>query len=82
MPYDAHSRPELRHDRLYNAREVCALLGGIHISTLYAWRRNGNFPEPQRIGPRTVRWTGSQIIEHRAASAAKSAGIPKDDLPW
>ncbi|MBR2574245.1 MAG: AlpA family phage regulatory protein [Loktanella sp.] len=39
---------------------------GIHISTLHLWRRNGQFPEPLQIGPRTVRWTGQQIADYIA----------------
>ncbi|PWG17947.1 hypothetical protein DFK10_04370 [Salibaculum griseiflavum] len=81
VPHEVHNIPELRHDRLYNAREVTALLG-VHISTLYSWMRDGNFPKPQKIGPRTVRWKGSDIIGHLTRVAAQSAGISVDELPF
>lgn len=36
-------------------KEVCQLLGGIHISTLYRWMDEGKFPVRKvQIGPRAV----------------------------
>lgn len=80
MPYDAHSTPDLHPERLYNARKVAALLG-VHKATIYYWMRGSGFPKPQKIGPRTVRWKGSQIAEYLDGMAAKSADAPRGELP-
>lgn len=35
--------------------EVCQILGGIHISTLYRWMDEGKFPlKKVQLGPRAV----------------------------
>ncbi len=64
--------PELHPRRLYTARDIADLFG-IHVSTLFIWRRDNAFPPPRRIGPRTVRWTGQQIIDHLNGNGPQSA---------
>ena len=49
-PYDFFRPP-----RLYREYQVCAMLG-ITRTTLARWRREGHFPKPIRIGPKTNIW--------------------------
>lgn len=63
MAQPAPYTPDLEPNRLYNGREVAAIFG-VQISTIYAWMRNGEFPKPLRLGPRTVRWSGQQIMDY------------------
>ncbi|MCG6556914.1 helix-turn-helix domain-containing protein [Ruegeria sp. 1NDH52C] len=70
MIKNAAVAPALQPDKFYTGKEIAALLS-VHVTTLYAWMRAGKFPLPQRIGPRTVRWTGRQVIDYLS-----------DNLPW
>jgi prophage regulatory protein len=63
MAQPAPYTPDLEPNRLYNGREVAAIFG-VQISTIYSWMRNGEFPKPLRLGPRTVRWSGQQIMDY------------------
>jgi prophage regulatory protein len=63
MAQPAPYTPDLGPNRLYNGREVAAIFG-VQISTIYSWMRNGEFPKPLRLGPRTVRWSGQQIMDY------------------
>lgn len=47
-------------DRLLSIREVEARVG-LKQPTIYAWMKDGRFPRPRVLGPRTVRWTESEI---------------------
>lgn len=43
-------------------KEVCQLLGGIHISTLYRWMDEGKFPlDKVQLGPRAVGFKKSDV---------------------
>ncbi|MEQ3624742.1 MAG: helix-turn-helix domain-containing protein [Celeribacter sp.] len=55
--------PTLQAAQLYTGREVATLFR-VHVSTLYAWMREGSFPKPLRVGPRTVRWSGQQLQDY------------------
>jgi prophage regulatory protein len=63
MAQPAPYTPDLEPNRLYNGREVAAIFG-VQISTIYSWMRKGEFPKPLRLGPRTVRWSGQQIMDY------------------
>ena len=59
---------------LLNVRQVCAMFGNIHPSTLYRGIRHGIYPRPVRIGLASSRWLASecsdvlaQLISRRAA---------------
>ncbi|WP_416236745.1 helix-turn-helix transcriptional regulator [Yoonia sp. 67] len=65
LTYSPTPQPDIRPNGLYTGQEVAAQLG-VHISTIYLWRKNGQFPLPLQIGPRTVRWTGQQIVDYVA----------------
>ncbi|MDE2772367.1 MAG: helix-turn-helix domain-containing protein [Gemmatimonadota bacterium] len=42
--------------------EVCALIGGVAVSTLNLWVRKGKFPAPIRInGERLIRWQREEV---------------------
>ena len=45
---------------LLTQAHVLALLG-VSRPTLWAWRREGRFPEALRIGPNSIRWRESDI---------------------
>jgi len=50
-------------DRILRATDVCELLGGIAISTLYSWVKQGKLPRAQKIveGGRASGWPESVI---------------------
>lgn len=89
MSLTAPKMPSLQPDKLYSAKDITSFFG-IHLTTLYSWRNSGRFPEPQRIGPRTVRWTGRQILDHlekdaeahRLKTAEAQAVETASELPW
>lgn len=42
---------------LIRAKEVCAMLGGIHRTTLWRWWQRGQFPPPtHQLGEQGVAW--------------------------
>ena len=46
-------------------KEVCQLLGGIHISTLYRWMDEGKFPcKKVQLGPRAVGFKKSDVEKY------------------
>ena len=53
-------------DRLLHRAEVERRVG-IGTSTLYRMMRDGDFPEPLRIGTRAVRWRESEVEAFIAA---------------
>ena len=55
---------------LLTQAQVLALLG-VSRPTLWAWRREGHFPEAVRIGPNSIRWRESDV---RAWLASRPAG--------
>ncbi len=45
--------------------EVCKILGGIHISTLYRWMDEGKFPlDKIQLGPRAVGFKASDVEKY------------------
>ncbi|MBR2574537.1 MAG: AlpA family phage regulatory protein [Loktanella sp.] len=81
MPDYPQPAPDLEPNRFYRGREVAALLG-VQLVTIYGWMKAGKFPRPHRVGPRTVRWTGRQIIEHLNKSADSVAPAGDWVRPW
>ena len=49
-------------DRLMTVKELGELLGLDRV-TIYRLRKEGRFPRPLQLGPRTIRWRQSQIQE-------------------
>ena len=45
---------------LLSARDLCHALGGISVSTLYAWQSAGRLPGPLHVGGRTL-WRADEI---------------------
>ncbi len=72
---------DLQPNRFYSAKEITALLG-VHTTTIYSWMNAGKFPHPHRLGPRTVRWTGRQIIDHLCADGTEAPAPLPSGLPW
>ena len=56
--------------RLLTQREVCELLGVSRIS-LWAWRRQGRFPQPVVLGARMVRWPEPVVAKFLDSRRAK-----------
>jgi prophage regulatory protein len=47
-------------DRLVGIKEVQTLIG-MGPSSIYAWTREGKFPQPVRLSARCTRWKMSQL---------------------
>ncbi len=55
----------------------------IHPKTIWKWLREGKFPQPVRLGARSVRWTlGSieQFLARTATPATAATGSQKRTL--
>jgi predicted DNA-binding transcriptional regulator AlpA len=50
---------------LCDVREACAIIGGqskpISRSTFYEGMARGDYPQPVRVGPHTVRWPKHEL---------------------
>lgn len=46
-------------DQLINISSMCRLIGR-NRTTLYMWVRDNSFPQPLRMGKRTLGWTNEQ----------------------
>jgi prophage regulatory protein len=58
--------------KLLSTAEVCARLG-IKRTKFYELRKDGGFPEPARLGYRTLRWREADIDDFIAASTAATS---------
>jgi len=67
---DSTSEADLAGCRLLTVKAVANLLG---VSVRLVWRlvAGGRFPQPIRLGARTVRWRARDIAEHIEALAAE-----------
>jgi predicted DNA-binding transcriptional regulator AlpA len=52
----------MHHMPAYSRLELACLFG-VRESTINGWVRNGDFPEPVRIG-KTVRWRCSDVMPY------------------
>jgi prophage regulatory protein len=65
--------PQPTGKRLLRLREVCSRIG-VSRSKLYSMSKAGEFPEPARLGGRTVAWVESEIeawIDARSADRGR-----------
>lgn len=69
-PIVKSSEPPFRAGMLLRISDVCEWLG-ISRSTIYKLLSDGIFPEPVRLGPRTVRWRIDVIETWRDTRPAK-----------
>ena len=60
-------------DRLLRIKEVLALTG-LPKSTLYDYRAAGLFPDPVRLGLRSVAWRESVVVEWIDGLTSKKTG--------
>ncbi len=51
-----------------NVKEVADRYG-VDTSTIWRWRKRGQFPEPKRFGPQTLRWNVAELQAHEAEAA-------------
>ena len=63
------------NDRLLRLSEVQTRTA-LGRSTIYRLMRNGDFPEPLKIGARAVRWRESEIEEWLAARPRATGDAP------
>jgi prophage regulatory protein len=55
-------------DALLKLSEVCKLLS-VGRSTIYEWINQDGFPQPVRMGGRSVRWESEEVQQWRRALA-------------
>ncbi len=68
------AEPAPRTEVLLKLADICKLLS-VGRSTVYEWTSQERFPQPVRIGDRSVRWKSEEVQEWRrtlARSAARS----------
>lgn len=51
------------NEKLMTSAETCEYLN-LSDSTLFRLRRDGAFPEPLQLGPRTIRWKRKDIDDY------------------
>lgn len=59
-----------QHDSLISIPQMCELLNR-NRRTIWAWVKNGQFPEPVRNNGRTLGWRASTYRQWLAESSAK-----------
>lgn len=62
-------------DYILRPREVAEMLN-VHTTTVWRWRRNGEFPEPIRLGPRICGWRRSTVDAWLDRQIEASASAP------
>jgi prophage regulatory protein len=55
---------------MYMTAKQVAERFGVHLTTIWRWRQNGDFPKPIPFGPQTVRWRVTDVEAWEAAQAA------------
>jgi predicted DNA-binding transcriptional regulator AlpA len=68
--------------RIMTTKEVCAMLGGISVVTLWDWIRKGHFPPARVIGPnnnhRTKQgWLSTEVHAHIAKAPTRRLKAPE-----
>lgn len=58
----AHTRPQIRRDRLLKLPDVEAV-AGIRKSTIYALMAKGKFPKSVQVTARCVVWPESRVLQ-------------------
>ncbi len=76
---DPSREPPFRAGTLIRLLDVCRFLG-ISTSTVYKKLSESSFPEPARLGPRTVRWCVDDIEAWRDAHSASQTNYVDDLL--
>ncbi|WP_082021171.1 helix-turn-helix transcriptional regulator [Geobacter anodireducens] len=48
-------------ERMLKLQEILTLTG-VSRSTIWRWTKEGSFPKPARVSPRTIRWRASDVL--------------------
>jgi len=64
-------------DRFLREPEVLRLLG-VSQMTLYRWEKGGRFPKRYKIGPNSVAWKESAVIQWLASRQAAATTTSKN----
>ncbi|WP_074554119.1 helix-turn-helix transcriptional regulator [Rhodobacter capsulatus] len=73
--------PAARADEQYLTIEEVAARYKVKSGTIHRWRREGNFPKARQVGPGSVRWRLSDLLEHEGqlkACFAMHGPLPMD----
>lgn len=62
------ANPPQQAPEFLRMKDVTGLLG-VSSVTIWRWRKEGNFPEPHRIGANSVGWPRSTIEDWLASRA-------------
>lgn len=50
-------------NRFLSISEVQHIAGNKSRVTIWRWCRDGNFPKPHQIGPNSIAWLESEVVE-------------------
>ena len=60
--------------QLIRIKDVCAMFGGVHPSTIYRWIKSHKVPKPVHVGPGSSRWL-RQECETALATMIEGRGV-------
>ena len=60
---DTRKPPTVPARRTLIRRPEVEELTGLSKSTIYAWMRQGLFPQPVKVGPHAVRWYLDEVLD-------------------
>ncbi len=75
MQLATKNEPAVRRDKFLELAAVTGLVG-LQKSTVYRLIREGQFPAPLRIGPRTSRWVESSVLTWIQERIASGGALP------
>jgi len=60
-------------DRFMPLPEVQKIAGDKSRTTIWRWCRDGNFPKPHQIGPNSIAWLETEVMEWIEQKTSASA---------
>lgn len=58
--------PQTSNQTLFLTVDQVANRYGVSTDSIWRWKRNGEFPDPVRVGPNCTRWRIADLLEHES----------------